>query len=106
MITPGMLYGMHNNTHGLMDDLKDWLYEDNYDQKKFEKVAILSSLPGIGLYVNNVLDMRAATEYLRNNQMTWSDIHDPRKLSGFGSTAAIGRAGVNFISRNVKRLYE
>lgn len=106
MITPGMLYGFKNNGRGLMDDYADWLYEDNYTKEKFSKVALASILPGIGQYTQYLLDMRNAEEYLARNQMTWSDIHDPRKLTGFGSTAASYRAGLNFVSSNVKRLYD
>lgn len=90
----------------LMDQYRDWLYDDNYTKDKFGKVAVLSNLPVIGDYTNYLLDMRKADEYLNRFGMDWSDIHDPRKLTAFGSTGGGIRRSLNFVSGNIKRLYD
>lgn len=77
-----------------------WLYGD-YDEGKLKTFEVLYSIPGIRNYMDMLLDYRADREYLNRYGMSWSDIHDPRKLHSVRSTSGM----ISFVSENVDKLY-
>lgn len=86
---------------GLMGQfVADWLYSD-WSKEKYETFKTLYQIPGIKQYFDYILDKRSDSEYMDINQVDWSDIHDPRKLSQTHSFGSM----VNFVSSNVTRLY-
>lgn len=92
----------------ISDDLVgEWLYSE-YDKTKLEEFQTLYHIPGIHQYFDYLLDKRSDQEYMKRYQLGYSDIHDPRKLSSTGSniTGLVAFRGVNFISSNVKHLYD
>lgn len=99
------LYGAAFQNRPLKDQLKEWLYEDNYDWQKLKEFELLHNVPVVGDYMDYLLDLRAAEEYLDRYGMDPSDIHDPRKLPSVSSGSSFMRSGLNFVSDNVKRLY-
>lgn len=83
------------------ENLKNWLYADNWSEEKLAKYEALSVIPGISHYMDYVLDKRADEEYLRRYGLTYADIHDPRKLKQVGSAVR----GLEWVSSNVRRIY-
>lgn len=87
--------------------ISDWLYGD-WNEEKYRSYLAARSLDPSGLvggYFDYLLDRRADQEYFRRYGMSYSDIHDPRRLRQSSSTEQLYRSSVNFISSNVKRLY-
>lgn len=99
------LYGAMFEGRPLKDQLKDWLYEDNWSKEKLDEYHLLNSFPIVNDYMDYLLDSRSTDEYLSRYQMDYSDIHDPRKLRSTSSGTRLVRSGINFVSSNVKRLY-
>lgn len=82
----------------------DWLYGE-YDEEKYKKYLLLHAVPGVSQYMDYLLDYRVSREYLDRYGMDWTDIHDPRKLALSNSGTALARFGMNFVSKNVDKLY-
>lgn len=93
--------GLYNLAFKGEQAFTDWLYGP-YDRTKYSQFAALYAVPGIHQYMDYLLDQRRTSEYMNRHQLSYSDIHDPRKLY---STQSIGSM-VNFVSSNVKRLYK
>lgn len=77
---------------------------------EFELMAGLSALPfGIGDMFRSIYsyqdDMKEADAYLDMIGLSWEDIKYPSRTRAFNSGGSVARAGVNFISSNVNRLY-
>lgn len=68
--------------------------------KKWE--YLFSHLPGYGEWVRARDNYNWMVDYLKNNNMKWEDMLYPSKASGSGSGADL----LNFMSRNVERLYK
>lgn len=99
------LYGAMFEGRPLKDQLKGWLYEDNWSKEKLNEYQLLNSAPIISDYMDYLLDSRATDEYLSRYQMDYSDIHDPRKLSSTSSGTRLMGSTLQFVSKNVGRLY-
>lgn len=81
--------------------MTDWLYS-GWSKQKLDTYNALNVIPGIHQYMDYKLDVRRDEEYLRRYGMTYSDIHDPRKLSQVSS----GARSLEWVSGNIKRLYK
>lgn len=90
----------------LKDQFADWLYSDNYDRQKLDEVSFYLNLPVVGDYANYLLDSRASSEYLSRYGMDYSDVHDPRRLKQTNATSRLYGSSLNFVSRNISKLYE
>lgn len=86
------------------NSFSEWLYGE-WDETKYKQYLALNAVPGISHYMDYLLGYRSANEYLNRYGMDWSDIHDPRKLDLSNSGTALARFGLNFVSRNVSKLY-
>lgn len=84
--------------------VSDWLYSD-WSEEKYKQYLALRSVAPVRMYFDYLLDYRGANEYLNRYGMDWSDIHDPRKLALNQSGTALGGYALNFVSRNVSKLY-
>lgn len=84
--------------------IQDWLYGE-WNEEKYTKFKALYAIPGIKEYFDYLLDMRSDSEYLKRYGMDYSDIHDPRKMPGFGSSTRFIGSSYRMISNNVTRLY-
>lgn len=81
-----------------------WLYGP-WTKEKYETYKALNLVPGVSHYMDYLLDVRRDEEYLRRYGMDYTDLHDPRKLSQTGSYSRLGGYTLNFVSRNIHRLY-
>lgn len=90
-----------------LDDnfISRWLYEDNWTEEKLSTFEKLYGTKLGKMYFDYLLDRRADNEYLKRYGLTYSDIHDPRKLRQVGSASHMYGYAMNFVSDNVKRLY-
>lgn len=86
------------------NEFATWLY-GGYDEGKLRQFEILHNIPVVGNYMDYLLDYRVDREYLNRYGMDYSDVHDPRKLRSVGSGSAFYGSAVNFVSKNVSRLY-
>lgn len=98
------LWHMTPYGHFIEPHFKDWLY-GGYDETKLRHFNILHNIPVFGDYMDYLLDSRADKEYLSRYGMDYSDIHDPRKLRSTGSGSRLVGSSLNFVSKNVSRLY-
>lgn len=83
----------------------EWLYGE-YDEEKLTQFELLHNIPVIGAYMDYKLDVRADQEYLNRYGMDYSDIHDPRKLKQTSSGSRMYGSSLNFVSKNVDKLYK
>lgn len=87
------------------ETLADWLYADDWDEQKYKRYKQMDSLPYLHEYMDYLLDLRSDREYLARYGMSYSDIHDPRKLRSVSSARALNGRALAFVSSNIKRLY-
>lgn len=81
-----------------------WLYGE-YDKEKLRQFEALHNVPVVSNYMDYLLDVRADEEYLRRYGMDYSDIHDPRKLKQVRSGSALYGSALNWVGKNIGRLY-
>lgn len=86
------------------DKASEWLYGE-WSEEKLHQFEFLSNVPFVGNYLDYLLDKRADEEYLRRYGLDYSDIHDPRKLRQTSSGSRLAGSSLNFVSKNVTRLY-
>lgn len=63
---------------------------------------MFSHLPGYGDWLRARDNFNWMSDYLKNNNMSWSDMLYPSKASGSGA----GSDMINFTSRNIEKLYK
>lgn len=83
----------------------DWLYGE-YDEQKLTQFELLHNVPVLGQYMDYKLDLRRDQEYMARHQLSYSDIHDPRKLSETSSGSALYGSTLRMVSKNIDKLYE
>lgn len=93
------------NSNWTMDDnaLSRWLYGD-WSESKLHEYEMLSRIPFIGEYMDYLLDVRADEEYLNRYGMTYSDIHNPKKLKQTYSGSRMYGSMLS-VSENIALLY-
>lgn len=82
-----------------------WLY-GSWNKEKYDVYTVLDNLPVVSDYMDALLARRTTQEYLDRYGLDYTDIHDPRKLPS--GKSSLGGAGVNalqFVSKNVEKLY-
>lgn len=94
---------MFDDLYGTFTDERYW-YGD-YSEDKLEKFRALYSIPGFREMMDYQLDKVNDENYLKKNQMSVSDVGDPRKLSATSSAARLNGYVYNRVSSNVNRLY-
>lgn len=94
------------NLYGAPRRIKDWLYADNWSEFKLKQYEIGTHVPFVGDYMDYLLDVRADEEYLRRYNMTYADVHDPRKLKQVSSGSRMYGYTMNFVSKNFGKLYK
>lgn len=99
-----MSYGWFQSFQNIDQWFSNWLYGP-YDEQKYKTAVFLYGVPFVGDYMDYLLDVRAGKEYLERHGMDYSDIHDFRKLSGSDSGARLSGSVLNYVSRNLTRLY-
>lgn len=85
-------------------DTENWLY-GSWDEQKYHVYMGLRNVPYFNDYMDYLLDSRADKEYLNRHGLDYTDIHDPRKLHATMSGGRAVGGALNFVSRNVVRLY-
>lgn len=90
--------GMYHNPFA------DWMTDGDWNETKYQQFNLLYSTP-LRYYMDAVLDDRRAEEYLDRYGMDYTDIHDPRRLTGTSSTASFLSAGYRMVSKNIEKLY-
>lgn len=83
---------------------EDYWYGD-YDSRKLEKFRALHSIPGVREMMDYNLDKVNDRLYMNKNQLSVSDIGDPRKLSATASADRLNGYVMSRISSNINRLY-
>lgn len=84
--------------------ISEWLYGE-WNEKKYKEYLAWNSIYPARLLFDYILDSRAADEYLNRYGMDYSDIHDPRKMPNASSGTALAGYALNFVSKNVEKLY-
>lgn len=85
--------------------MDQWLY-GSWNKEKYSTYTVLNNIPGVSDYMDTLLDRRTAQEYLDRYGLDYTDIHDPRKLPGGKSSAVrVGMNALQFVSKNVSKLY-
>lgn len=84
--------------------ISDWLYGP-WNEEKYKQYVALTLVPIFNDYMDTLLDLRADKEYLNRYGMSYTDIHDPRKLRTGASGSKFVSSGMNFVSDNIKKLY-
>lgn len=82
----------------------EWLYGE-YDEQKLTQFELLYHTP-FGAYMDYKLDLRSDEEYLRRYGMSYEDVHDPRKLRQVSSGSRLYGTALNYVSKNVDKLYK
>lgn len=71
--------------------------------------GVVSGIPIIGSIASSYWttsdNVRYMDDYLRNSGMNWSDIKYYSRALGYGTFGGVS-AGINFVSKNLERLYE
>lgn len=78
------------------------LYGDDAVKSAFNKANYFASgLPLVGGLFSTVDNYRYYSDYMKNTGLTWADVKYPARMSvgGYGSA-------LNYVSSNIKRLYE
>lgn len=84
--------------------LSEWLYGD-WDKQKYQRYLKMDSVPYLHQRMDYLLSLRSDQEYLSANGMSYSDIHDPRKLPSHNAAVSYYGSILNFVSSNINRLY-
>ena len=84
--------------------VSEWLYGD-WTREKYHEFLALRSIRPIGLYFDYLLDSRNTEKYLDRYGMDYGAIYDPRNLPNASSGTALAGYGVNFVSKNINKLY-
>lgn len=99
----GVLHDVHNAVRAPVDDALDGLLHPS-DEVGHAGRGIVDGLTGGALSAWD--DTQRVKDYLENTGMDWSDIKYPSQ-SGAGSMGTyVARAGSNFVSKNIGRLYK
>lgn len=81
-----------------------FLYED-MSKEKYDILSFLYSFSGVREFIDWRMDSRATQEYMNRYGIAWSDVHDFRKLSSFGSQSRLVGSAYRMVSKNVEDLY-
>lgn len=94
--------------YGLFDPRNDIVLQNLYDYDWGKQLAYYFS--NFNLFGINPVAMydnaNRTADYLKNHGMNWNDVIYPSKLYGAGNVGSAGLGAVNFVSDNVKRLYQ
>lgn len=102
-------WDLNDNIDALFDGMyhnpfADWLVDDDWNADKYQQFTLLYATP-LHYYMDAVLDNRRGQEYLNRYGMDYSNIHDPRRLSGTSSVSGFLGSGYRMISKNIEKLY-
>lgn len=75
-------------------------------KEKYDAISFLYGLPGFHEFIDWRMDARATQEYMNRYGLQWSDVHDFRKLSSFGSQSRLVGSAYRMVSKNVEDLYK
>lgn len=81
-----------------------WIW-GKYDERKLGAFEALYHVPVVKDYMDYLLDLRADQEYMDRYGLSYSDIHDPRKLREVGSGSRTLGSATTMLSRNFDKLY-
>lgn len=85
------------------------LYEGLDARSQYLVRGVVSGIPIFGSIASSYWttsdNVRYMDDYLRNSGMDWSDIKYYSRALGYGSFGGVS-AGINFVSKNLERLYE
>lgn len=103
------LWRFFNGGKSPEESVEAWLYGetdngtwDKDDQALFDR---LYGVPLVKDYLDYKLDMRNRYDYMKNTGINYGDTNDPRIWPGSGSSGRLLYGGLNFVSRNIERLY-
>lgn len=89
----------------IWDPILDVIGIDDADRKKI--ISAGSGLPVIGDIWKVADQMQYMNDYMGNNGLTWNDVRYPTMVNTGGSgIGSLARAGTNFVSKNISKLYE
>lgn len=78
-------------------------------KQQFKVDSLIAGLPIVGDFAYADESMRYLEDYLSNRNMDWSDILYPYRTARSLGTSSAGTGvsrGVNFVSSNIRRLYD
>lgn len=81
--------------------LRKDFYDGNWNKDNQRLFETMYSIKPFQLAMDWELDHRNEDYYMSHYNVDYSDVWDPRKMPGVGSTVA----GLNYVSDNIRRLY-
>lgn len=95
--------------HGdTFSDTVDYFTEVPKDESQYRLQEFLYGFDPTGLY-RGFVDQRDLSnywnDYLRHTGMSWNDVKYPSFMRGYGMSGTYYRSTLNFVSKNVDRLY-
>lgn len=106
---PDWWNGLSDRMNSPHDDPWDAVLDtlDIDDEARKHAIADISGVPIIGDVFKTLDRNQQITDYMKNTGLTWNDVKYPA-LMNTGSTYMINaaRQGTNFVSDNVKKLYQ
>lgn len=86
------------------DDVKDWLLSPK-DKAGTDFVQLLYATPLGKTYIDWLYSKRDTETYLERYGLEYTDIYDFRKLPSTGPAAVLYGKSLNYVSRNIGRMY-
>lgn len=91
-----------------LDDLTSYLTDVPDNETQFKIQQFLYGADPTGVY-RGILETRDSSnywnDYFDNTGLSWSDVKYPTRMYGYGSSGSTAQRVVNFVGRNLKRLY-
>lgn len=95
----------HNGATLEDNSFATWLYTAEWNDENLQRFRLLYAVGPTRDYIDYLLDLRDDAAYLKRYGLTPGDIRDPRKLGSVTSGSKLIAGGLNFVSDNVKWLY-
>lgn len=83
----------------------DWLYGTEWDERKANQYLIMKNTPITSWAIDYAEGKKEMQEYMERYNMTYSDIHHMSKMPGVSSMSSGTGSVLNWIGRNIGRLY-
>lgn len=99
-----------NGSFGLsfLDDLTSYLTDVPDNEEQFKVQQFLYGADPTGVYTGYLStrdSLNYWNDYFANTGLTWADVKYPTRMYGFGNSGSTVKSAVNFVSRNLNRLY-
>lgn len=87
-------------------DLYDSWYKSPWNPQKYTQYLFMKQIPFVSWNMSVYEGNQSNDEYMNRYGLTWDDITHPQRLPGTSQLSNDYRVGVNFVSKNIERLYK